>query len=59
MKTFTIQQAIAFIDNNTPFNSGAIRSIAFIGGSENKFRVRFNDQTIYTLDLDEETYFTF
>ena len=57
MKTFTIQQALDFVKLQSPFNSEAIRSISYSGNSQNKFRIGFNDDTMYYFDLDNETYF--
>jgi len=57
MKSFNIRQALDFIDNNTPFNSNAVRDISFVTYSLNQFEVIFNDETHYHIDMDNETYY--
>ena len=57
MKTFTILETVYFVEEKSPFNSTAIRSISYIGNSQSKFKISFNDDTIYFFDLDEETHY--
>lgn len=57
MKSFNIHQLIEFIDTKTPFLSISVRSLSFIDNSTYKFKVLFNDQTEYHIDMDEETYY--
>jgi len=57
MKSFNIHQLIEFIDTKTPFLSISVRSLSFIDNSTCKFTVTFNDQTVYYINMDDETYY--
>ena len=57
MKSFNINQAITFIDTKTPFSSVSLRSISFMGYSTTRLKIAFNDETVYIIDMDEETYY--
>lgn len=57
MKAYTILEAINFVEYHSILSAKAIRSISYIGNSESKFKIGFNDDTVYFFDLDDGSYY--
>ena len=56
MKNYTILEALKTINKQLPINLDILTSIEYTNGNKHTFLLKFNEGTIYIVDLDDNSF---